>query len=107
MGLMMSVPQVFIVTVYVWDCPYCGTSLQLDTPGELNVAGREHLLEEHEPELVDEYGRGLASDNCHGGCGYQFSELPSTPADYVCPECRYDNLRYFAGKGVWSRIKKG
>lgn len=68
--------------------------------------GRQHLLQNHRTRLAARFGGHIAGETCAGACGYEFSPEQDTDPAFVCPNCGYDNLRYFAGQFVWRSLDR-
>lgn len=94
------------ITVYEWPCRYCEDHFEGRTPGAVNTEGREHLLENHRSRLAKRYLGELAGKTCEGDCDYEFVADGDENQGFVCPECGYDNLRYYAGRLVWRSLRR-
>ncbi len=92
--------------MYVWTCGYCGEEHEAPTPGDVNVAGRTHLLETHRARVRDRVEARLVGATCNGACEYEFPAEPAGESPFICPRCGHDNLVVYADEFVWSDIER-
>ncbi len=87
------------------ECSFCDDfEEEYEVRDEAREAGREHLLEEHDSELRENYPG--SRDRCQQGCGHKIDE------NLICkgPE-RHDNINWYAGIyasiGMVEEVKEG